>query len=566
MKKIYLLLIGGFCFQTMFAQSLPKWANKAKKAVFSVVTYNKDNKILNTGNGFYIDESGTAVSDYTLFKGAHYAVVVTADGKELPVKCIMGANDLYDVVKFKTETDKKTVALQPASQAVPQGATVYLLPYSTQKAVNGQSGSVEKVDTIGNNAYYYTIQMQTGDKTVSCPIMNAEGEVLGLIQKNADAESKVSYAVGISYVSSLSINALSGNDYTLNSIGIKKGLPEDESQALVYLYMMSSQLNREQYLELLNDFIAQYPRNMEGYQRRAALYMEYRDDTHNALAAQDLEHMLEVASKPDEAHFNIAKLLYNYQINLNGAQAYASWTYKRALEEINKALEIAQEGVYYQVQGDIYFAMQKYAEAYASYEKVNQSSMASAATFYAAAKTKELIKDVDKNEVIALMDSAVARFNEPYGKDAAPYLYERARMKNELKKYREAVIDYNHFYDAMMGQVSAEFYLIREQAEMQCRMYQQAINDINKAVELEPKNVDLWIEKGGVHLRVNQAEEAMKALRTALSLDPKNAPAYRMLGYCQVQQKNTKEGIANLQKAKELGDTVADELLKKYSK
>lgn len=192
MKKIYLLLIGGFCFQTMFAQSLPKWANKAKKAVFSVVTYNKDNKILNTGNGFYIDESGTAVSDYTLFKGAHHAVVVTADGKELPVKCIMGANDLYDVVKFKTETDKKTVALQPASQAVPQGATVYLLPYSTQKAVNGQSGSVEKVDTIGNNAYYYTIQMQTGDKTVSCPIMNAEGEVLGLIQKNADAESKVS--------------------------------------------------------------------------------------------------------------------------------------------------------------------------------------------------------------------------------------------------------------------------------------------------------------------------------------------------------------------------------------
>lgn len=566
MKKIYLLLIGGFCFQTMFAQSLPKWANKAKKAVFSVVTYNKDNKILNTGNGFYIDESGTAVSDYTLFKGAHHAVVVTADGKELPVKCIMGANDLYDVVKFKTETDKKTVALQPASQAVPQGATVYLLPYSTQKAVNGQSGSVEKVDTIGNNAYYYTIQMQTGDKTVSCPIMNAEGEVLGLIQKNADAESKVSYAVGISYVSSLSINALSGNDYTLNSIGIKKGLPEDESQALVYLYMMSSQLNRELYLELLNDFIAQYPRNMEGYQRRAALYMEYRDDTHNALAAQDLEHMLEVASKPDEAHFNIAKLLYNYQINLNGAQAYASWTYERALEEINKALEIAQEGVYYQVQGDIYFAMQKYAEAYASYEKVNQSSMASAATFYAAAKTKELIKDVDKNEVIALMDSAVARFNEPYGKDAAPYLYERARMKNELKKYREAVIDYNHFYDAMMGQVSAEFYLIREQAEMQCRMYQQAINDINKAVELEPKNVDLWIEKGGVHLRVNQAEEAMKALRTALSLDPKNAPAYRMLGYCQVQQKNTKEGIANLQEAKELGDTVADELLKKYSK
>lgn len=561
-----LILIGGISFSSLFAQELPKWANKAKKAVFSVVTYNKDNQILNTGNGFYIDTNGTAVSDYTLFKGADHAVIITADGKELPVQYIMGANDLYDVVKFKTEVDKKVIALQPALQAALKGASVYLLPYSTQKSVNGQQGTVEKIDTIGNNAFYYTLQMQTTDKTVSCPIMNAEGEVLGLVQKNMNPESKESYVVGIGYVSSLSINALSGNDYTLNSIGIKKGLPEDESQALVYLYMMSSQLNRDKYLELLNDFIMLYPKNMEGYQRRATLYMEYRDNAHNELAAQDLKHMLEIAVKPDEAHYNIAKLLYNYQMSLNGAQPYADWTYDRALNEINQAIEIAQEPVYYQVQGDIYFAMQKYAEAYANYEKVNQSSMASAATFYSAAKAKELIEGSDKKEAVALMDSAIAKFNTPYGNDAAPYLYERARMKNELKQYREAVIDYNHFYDATMGQVSAEFYLIREQAEMQCRMYQQAIDDINKAVELDPKNVELWIEKGGVHLRVNQPEEAVKALTTAISLDGKNAPAYRMLGYCQVQQKNTKEGIANLQKAKALGDTVADELLKKYSK
>lgn len=561
-----LILIGGISFSSLFAQELPKWANKAKKAVFSVVTYNKDNQILNTGNGFYIDTNGTAVSDYTLFKGADHAVIITADGKELPVQYIMGANDLYDVVKFKTEVDKKVIALQPALQAALKGASVYLLPYSTQKSVNGQQGTVEKIDTIGNNAFYYTLQMQTTDKTVSCPIMNAEGEVLGLVQKNTNPENKESYVVGIGYASSLSINALSGNDYTLNSIGIKKGLPEDESQALVYLYMMSSQLNRDKYLELLNDFIMLYPKNMEGYQRRATLYMEYRDDAHNELAAQDLKHMLEIAAKPDEAHYNIAKLLYNYQMSLNGAQPYADWSYDRALNEINQAIGIAQEPVYYQVQGDIYFAMQKYAEAYASYEKVNQSSMASAATFYSAAKAKELIEGSDKKEAVALMDSAIAKFNTPYGNDAAPYLYERARMKNELKQYREAVIDYNHFYDATMGQVSAEFYLIREQAEMQCRMYQQAIDDINKAVELDPKNVELWIEKGGVHLRVNQPEEAVKALTTAISLDGKNAPAYRMLGYCQVQQKNTKEGIANLQKAKALGDTVADELLKKYSK
>lgn len=93
------------------------------------------------------------------------------------------------------------------------------------------------------------------------------------------------------------------------------------------------------------------------------------------------------------------------------------------------------------------------------------------------------------------MDSAVARFNKPYGKDAAPYLYERAGAKTAVKDFRGAVADYNDFYDAMMGQVSAEFYLIRTQAEMQCRMFQQAINDINKAIKLDPQNVNYWVEK-----------------------------------------------------------------------
>ena len=177
MKKIIAILLCITPFSTLLAQELPKWADKARKAVFSIVTYTKDNQILNTGNGFYIDETGTAVSDYSLFKGAERAVIITADGKELPVKYMMGANDMYDVVKFKADFDKKAEALQPAPTAPAIGQTVYLLPYSTQKESKGQTGTVAKVDTIGTQTYYYTLAMQTTEKTVSCPIMN-DGELL----------------------------------------------------------------------------------------------------------------------------------------------------------------------------------------------------------------------------------------------------------------------------------------------------------------------------------------------------------------------------------------------------
>ena len=56
-------------------------------------------------------------------------------------------------------------------------------------------------------------------------------------------------------------------------------------------------------------------------------------------------------------------------------------------------------------------------------------------------------------------------------------------------------------------------------------------HDINKAVEMSPENVEMWIEKGSVHLRVGQFNEAVEALKKAISLDPKAAAAYRMLGY-----------------------------------
>ena len=66
MKKILILpLVLFFLVQGSMAQT-PKWVEKAKRAVFSVVTYDKNDKMLNTGNGFFVSEDGLALSDYSL--------------------------------------------------------------------------------------------------------------------------------------------------------------------------------------------------------------------------------------------------------------------------------------------------------------------------------------------------------------------------------------------------------------------------------------------------------------------------------------------------------------------
>ena len=565
MKKTLWIITCCLIAQLASAQA-PKWAEKAKKAVFSIVTYDKENNIKGTGNGFYIDAQGTALSDYSLFEGAERAVIINADGKQVEVNRILGANSMYDVVKFNTAIEKKQMTLPLAPQPAKVGETVYLLPYSTQKATALQTGKVTAVDSIGNQSFYYTLEMKTGEKTISCPIMNINGQVLGMIQKNASDDSMESYALGASYGASLNISALSMNDGALNNIGIKKALPDTEDQALVYLYMSAEQLDKDSYLNILNEFLAQYPNSMEGYVRRANYYMGSEDAAQYAQADADLKKALDVASVKEDAYYQVAKTIYGYVLSLNDKEPYQEWTLDKALELIRIGIQTNEQPLHVQLEGDILFAQGKYADAYASYEKFNQSTMASAASYYSAAKAKQLTEGSDINEVLALMDKAIEQLSKPYFGEAAPYFYERAELRAQAGKYREAVLDYNTFFDAVSGDVTAFFYFQREQAEMQCRMYQQALNDINKAVEMAPEDVDFWVEKGSVHLRVNQLDEAVEVFKKALTMNDKYAAAYRMLGYCQTLQNNNKEACANFAKAKELGDEVVDQLIEKYCK
>lgn len=562
MKKILWILACVLSVQMATAQVAPKWAAKAKKAVFSIVTYDKDNKIKGTGNGFYIDAQGTALSDYSLFEGAERAVIINADGKQQPVESIMGANSMYDVIKFRTPVDKKQEYLTMATQPAKEGETVFLLPYSTQKAATCPSGKVVEVDSIGNS-FYYTLEMKTGEKMISCPIMNAAGQLVGMIQKNASDDLMESFAIGADYGASLEINALAFNDNALNKVGIRKALPDTEDQALVYLYMASTQVDSLTYEAALNEFVQQYPNSADGYIRRATLYMSSNESETLEKAKNDFNKALEISVNKSDTKYSIAKTIYAYQINLNDKEGHAEWTYDKGLTLVREAIQENNQPIYMQLEGDILFAMGKYADAFVAYNNLNKTSFATPATFYSAAKSKQLTEGSDLNEVTALLDSAIVRISKPYTTDVAPYFYERAEIYAQIGKHRNAVIDYNTFHEILNGNVNALFYYQREQSEMQCRMYQQALDDINKAVELAADDENLWAEKGVVHLRVNQLDEAIAAFSKAVSINAEYAAAYRMLGYCQSKKGMKKEAKANYEKAKALGDTVVDQLLGK---
>lgn len=565
-KKVFLMLILCLLAQWSVAQA-PKWVEKAKRAVFSVVTYDENDKILNTGNGFFVTEDGIALSDYSLFKGAQRAVVMNSEGTQMPVVSIMGANDMYDVIKFRVGiTSKKVPALTLSTVNPVVDTTVYILPYSTQKDRSYTSGQVKAEDKFSDKYYYYTLNVHLKDKMVSCPVMTEEGQVFALTQKSSGKDTAtICYAVDANFAMAQTVSAFSFSDMSLKNIGIKKALPDTEETALVFLYMASSQVSPEKYSQLLDDFVAQYPNSADGYVRRATqqIYVS-QDDASMAKVVVDLDKALDVASKKDDVYYNRAKLIYNYILG-QPEKAYKDWSYDKALEEIKKAIAIEELPVYVQLEGDIEFAKQNYAAALACYEKVNQTNLVSPATFFSTAKTKELMK-APAQEVLALMDSCMSRFTEPYTTEAAPYLLERARVRMDANQARGAILDYDAYYKAVKGNVNDVFYYYREQAAMKAKQFQRALDDMVKAIELNPKELTYYAELAVVNMRVGRNEEALKVLQDALAIDSKYAEAYRLMGIAQLQMKKKQEACESFAKAKELGDPNVDELIQKHCK
>lgn len=567
MKKTFFSLLLLCCLAQGSMAQAPKWVEKAKRAVISIVTYNGEDKILKTGNGFFVSEDGVALSDYTLFEGAVRAVILDYEGKQMPVESIMGADDMYDVIKFRVGITEKSVPALPLVSVAPAvGEEVYLLPYSTQKDRSCTIGKVQTVDNAGANNNYYTLSMRLKDKMLSCPVVNGAGEVFGISQKSSGQDTaSICYAVDARHALSLDISALSYTDMSLRNIGIKKALPPTEEQALVFLYMAASQMTPERYAGLLDDFIAQYPQSADGYLRRASnRLLTAKDEAAMAAVKEDLDKALEVAVKKDDVYYNRAKLIYGYLLQ-NPGSTYNGWSMDEALTEIQEAVRINPLPVYVQLEGDIQIAREDYAAALACYDQVNRSNLSSAATLYTTGKIKEWM-GAPKEEVVAMMDSCVALYTPPYTQEAAPYLLARAESLMNAGRPRDAIRDYDAYFTAVKGNVNDAFYYYREQAALQGKQYQRALDDLAKAIELNPQNLLYKAELAVVNIRVGRSEEAIKVLQEAIAQEPGYAEAYRLMGLAQLQLKQKDKACESFAKAKELGDPHVDALIEKHCK
>lgn len=543
-------LLIAMALMPLFINAQPSVVKNAGKAVFTLNTFKADGSLLASSHGVFVGKNGEAISQLRPFEGAASAVVIDNSGKKMNVVRILGASDIYDVVKFRV--DGKTTPATLASRQEQAGAKVWIVGSAVP-----EENSVKSVETFNTSYPYYILSQSAPEAIASCPLVNASGEVLALVQPSLT--SSETHATSAQFANSLTVSGLSQNDPVLRRIGIIAALPNDYQQAQIALVMAPQMLDEKSYDELIDDFIAQFPNYADGYQARAQREMLKGMFSE---ADKDMQTAISKATDKADAHFAYAKLIYDKEVGMKD-QPYAAWSLDKVVEEAQKAYDLNHQPLYQHLIYQALFAQDKYQEAYDGFMSLTKSNFNNPELFYEAAVCKKQMQ-APTDEIIALLDSAVANTDTLRFNEAAPFFMARANIENEAGRYRDAALDYARVEILMRGRMSADFYYTREQVEIKAKLYQQAIADINRAIALDSQEPMYYAEKSSLLLRVNKPEEAVDAARQCVGIAPDYDEGHLVLGMALIQNGNKSEGLQHLQRAKELGNAQADDLIRKY--
>lgn len=541
-------------FSVTYVHGQSKQVKKAAASIFSLTTFKTDGTLLASTNGVFINDNGEAISAFYPFVGADSAVVIDTNGNAFPVDVIIGANELYDVCKFKV--NGKTTPIKIASTPSNNGEKVWMLGYSI-KNQDAKQVPIQKTELFMDKYTYYIFSSETPENMEGCPFVNAKGELIGILQHANHSEG--THAVDAHFMKDMQINnGLSLADPVLRQTTIRTQLPAKEEDALVTL-MMASEQNKKNYLKYIQDFKRLFPHAVDGY---AAQARQYANNKEFAKAATEMETAIQNVHKKDAAHAEYAKIIFHQQL-FQPDSTYLAWSLDKALTEAQKAYEINPLPAYQHQQAQIIYSKGNYQKAYDMFIALTKTNLRSGELFYEAAQAKAQLK-ANQAEILSLLDSAVAACPQPLTPIAAPFVLARGAAYDQAGDYKKAIMDYNRYDTLMLGRANHEFYYTRFNCNVKLRRYQQALNDIAHAAVLNRQEPTYLAEMASLQLKVNYIDDALKTAELCIGIAPNYPDIYLIKGLALIQKKQKKLGIEAFEKAKQLGDKRAQDYIDKY--
>ena len=263
MKRLY-SIIAILTLSISLSNAQPS-VKKYGKSVFTLTTFDKDGNIKSSDiYGVFVGSEGEAISLWTPFIDTDSAIVKTSNGDIMEVESIIGANELYNVCKFKVKG--KTSSVEIARKPSTQGENMWVL-FNKNNKLGASKCEIDKTEAFMDKYTYYIISMEDAPEFSGCPVIDKDGKLTGLVQRSGSSAGI--NVVDANFTDSIETKGLFISNSMYRQTGIKLNMPADKQEALIMLVMAKEQCDSSKYVKYVDDFISSFPTEVNGYSTRA---------------------------------------------------------------------------------------------------------------------------------------------------------------------------------------------------------------------------------------------------------------------------------------------------------
>ncbi len=178
----------------VFATDIPALVQKAKPAVVQILTFDKQNKQLRSGTGFFISADGVLLTNYHVISGGSSIMAKTPSGAVYFFKSFVTASETYDVAElqfFATDVPYLTLG---ASKAAVEGQRILVIgnPEGLEGTV---SDGIISAFRAGRTMIQITAPVSPGSS--GSPVLDESGNVIGIATQVLKEGQNLNFAISV---------------------------------------------------------------------------------------------------------------------------------------------------------------------------------------------------------------------------------------------------------------------------------------------------------------------------------------------------------------------------------
>ena len=359
-------------------KDLPTIFAQTKHSVVLIKTFDRKDKSLGIGSGFFINAGGHLISNRHVFRNAHRAEVESLRGK-FPVRKVVAESSDCDLVRLAVDIGSSGVTPLKISDSLPRiGEKVLVIgnPLGLESTVSdGIVSALRELEPFGT-VIQITSPISPGSS--GSPVLNMQGEVIGVATFQLREGQNLNFAIPIDRLKEMKPtdgDTMAAINYENSELIRSMGNPFDRGMVLF------NGKNYESAISFFKKAVEEDPQNAEAYYHLGICYREIGStDAVDAFKTA-------ISIKPDYSeaycHLGIAYMRLNMQeesINalkealqitpgydealLNLGIAYAlNKKYNASVSMLNKALEIFPHAKAYYYLGFSYSQLSKHVKA-----------------------------------------------------------------------------------------------------------------------------------------------------------------------------------------------------------